>query len=96
MDLSVAEFDRKNLFINAVMVMKHKNPNAFYKDYERYKVTLSKSSSEDEGILSCIISTILLVSAVAGLSSCVTVFLCGIAILGFGYAFNSWMDECVG
>ena len=96
MNLNETEFSKKNLFINTVMVLKHKKPDAFYKDFETNKIVLSKSGAEDEGVLACIIATIALIGSVAGLAGCATVILCGISIVGFGVAFNNWMNKCVG
>jgi len=96
MNLSKEEFSKKNLFINTVMVMKYKNPNAFYKDFETNKNLLSKSSAEDEGILGCVLASIVLVGATIALGSCVTLFLCGLALFSWGYSFNNWMNKCVG
>ncbi len=91
MDLTTEEFNKKNMFVNAVTFIKYKNSSLFD------KVNGSKHlAKQQEGILACILATIALVAATIGLSSCVTVFLCGLAVFGFGYSFNNWMNKCVG
>lgn len=96
MNLNEIEFNKKNVFINTVMFMKYKQPQAFYKDFNNDKEVLSKAYEEDEGLLACIFASIVLVGAVIGLGSCVTVILCGLALFTFGYSFNNWMNKCVG
>ena len=96
MNLNEVEFNKKNAFINTIMFMKYMQPQTFYKGFSINKELLTKTTVDEEGLLACILASIVLVASVIGLAGCATVIACGLSLFAFGYSFNNWMNKCVG
>ena len=74
----------KNNFLNAVKVIQYQNSMNTKEDL----------FEEDEGPLDCILAILAVGVSVAGLTACLTVVLCGIAVIGYLIAVRNFIKHC--
>lgn len=83
MSLTQQKFTEKNNFINSLKSINYENPNLFAK-------TLNSKSW-----LKCAAASVAFTAAFVGLSGCATIVACGLAVVLFYAASNSFAANCI-
>ena len=85
LNLSDDEFAKKNVFLNTVNTLDYENPGLFS----------ANTNTQSKGWYRCALASVALAATTAGLTSCVTIAACALAVLlqvNAVYAFN---DHCL-
>jgi hypothetical protein len=84
LNLSEEEFSKKNTLINLLEIVHDENPNLIEANY----------FLKEQGPWTCAWATLLFIAALAGLASCATVVLCGLAVASLAGATDYLADSC--